>query len=497
MSPFRGRNIVQIDEPPSSYAELVRLLARLNVRDSLRTLGRVFAQVDAAPGRQITVHGVLVPSHVIPPLALELVLASDDTKTGQIDERYFAQLVRCFHGLPWPSTEGDTFTETLLRMGESQFSFQKSDPYKWERTVRIFREIWPTIPQARSLDIQLATKGAFGIELEEMLLFGFAFGAQAYSRGYVTQYLDAKADHVLTRHFTEAAQARFLTSLSATYDIIRREASRTDLPDDLRRFRFNPMALYPLVLPDAQPSGVTDRVYLAPCARFLLDRITDGLRVDCWRQFGDAFNNAFGYVIERYVGDLLIETYGNRNVKDERSSRAGRRKPDWIVLGNGCAIIIEVKKAILHQRIRAAGVLSRVREDLQRTLQTALNQLVDFRAKLSFREYPSKSDVELVIVTWDDTWWANSILMHQVHGVPEGLHIHIISVRELEILLSQCKVPDALYQTLWNKHHSNADGAEMDMTDWLARQPGGGLEETPPANLVQTRQRFIERWGLQ
>lgn len=502
MAQFRGRNIIQIqDDAPSSCAELVDLLAGLNVRDGLRALGNVFAKVDAAPNKYVMLNGVLVPTYAIPPLALELVLASDDTKRGQIDEVYLSRLVRCLHGIPWPEPEGDSLTETLLRTGEAQFSFQKQDPYKWERTVRVFQEIWPTMPQAKSLDLQQVTKATFGTGLDETLILGFVFWAQALKQGWVCQrnIEGTGKDHVVARLFTNSAQALFLQSLSIGYDDIRRRAGANP-PEELRKFRFNPLALYPLVLPDEQPSGSPGIVYLVPCAKFLLDRITEGLIYDWRRRFDKAFNDAFGHVIERYVGDLLIEAYGEQSVRDDFEYRVNGRKfrsPDWAIWGSGCAVVIEVKKTLVQRRVGGSGSLAEVRESLQNTLQKAVNQLVGFRAHLhALGEFPSKSDVEFVVTAWDDVWWANSILMHQVQGIPEGLHIHVISVRELEMLLAQCESPNALYQTLRGKHYAGVDGAEMDMADWLARLPGGGLEKRPLASLTRVHEDFLARWGL-
>lgn len=497
---FIGKNITFTqDDPPATYEELADALSALNVRDGLRTLGDAFAKLDETPNKSLYIQGTLVPSFALPPLALELILCSDDTKVGRIDDTVLTGLARCFHRLPWPDMLGDSPIELLIRMGQAQLSFQRNDPNRLARTTKVFLELWRTVPAAQALDLSSGTLTSFGLGLEETLLFGFAFSMRC-RRGYVTRYGDLADSGRLGSLFTAEAQETFLRALAQTYDGIREQARlRQPAADDLRKFRFNPLVTYPLVIPDEQPPEVSHPVYLAPCPKFFLDRISDGLVLDGRRKFGSSFNEAFGHVVQGYVGTLLRDRYGDASVRADFEYRIAKRKyrsPDWTLFGNGRAIVLEVKKSLLFPQARAFGRLSDVKADLARTLGKALQQLRSFAHHVRhLREYPSRLDIELVVVTWDETWWSNSILLDQVANAAPDAFVHVISVHELERLLGICDHPDDFYELLWSKRCAGGDDAQMDMGDWLSRLPGGS-DFRPLASLDRVEDDLFERWGM-
>jgi hypothetical protein len=485
------------DEPTSTYDGLITQLRRYNVRDGLRALGALFAKLDKNPDKSTLIAGVHIPTFALPPLALELILASDDHVVGQLDDASLASLVRCFHSLRWPDLNDDTVDEALIRAGLSQFSYQVNDPYRLHRTVRVFREIWPLVSEAAAVDIQSVAREVFGVELDEVLLFGYAFATQA-TRGFVTAYSGPPIDHSLMTTFTETAQARFLSALSTTYAEVRERASATEQPDVLRKFRFNPLAIRPFVVPEVPPEGSSSTIHLTPCPKFIVDRVTEGLVFDFHRTLGKSFDDAFGHVVERYVGTLLRDKFDPQSVRGDFSYRVGKKKdraPDWMVLGSDRAVVIEVKRTILYSRARALGSLRQVRQDVERTLQQAVNQLLRFRRQVScVKGFPERQNLELVVATWDETWLGHSVLMKQVIGVPVGVHVHVVSVRELERLLSLSNIPDDLYELLWSKRVAGAADAEMDTSDWLARL---GISQWPPLlALDEIAERFFARWNL-
>jgi len=496
MPEFLGKNVILTDDTRrSSYSELVAMLKSINVRDGLRELGRLFGVLDKQPTKCIQLGGALIPSFAIPPLALELILASDDTQTGQMDSAALSTLVQLFQALPAAKSDGDGALETMLRMGRAQFSFQTVDRYRLPRTARIFADIWKRVPQASKLDINQATQASFGGDLEATLLLGLVFAERA-RQGHVSPYPSLNTDHPVHQLFTPEAQLRFLNALSLDYSDFRKRA-RPPPSEDLRSYRFNPLALYPFILPDVQPSGKRDPVFLAPCCKFVLDRVTDGLVLDCRKRFGGEFNDVFGIAVEKYVGSLLLEAYGEQSVRGEFHYRVKSRKllsPDWTVQGGKRAIVIEVKKTLLTPDAHSFGKMQTVRDDLQRNLRTAVRQLSEFRFNLRWlTDYPPAHDIEFVVVTWDDHWWTNSLLMDQVR-IPDGIHVHLMSVRELERLLAYCDSPVALYELLWAKRYAGAHEAKMDMGDWLARLPG--TEPPPLASLARAQDEFLSRWHI-
>lgn len=495
-----GKNVLLRPEgKPRTYSELERLLGDINVRDGLRFLGELYSRISDSPTPIPQVNGVFIPRYVIPPIALELILASDDSKTGHLDDFSVADLVDCFHNLPAAPVDEEGAAESLIRMGQAELSFQRRDPYRLERIVRLLRDIWPKVPQAVGLDVQHATQSSFGLGLDETLLLGFAFSGRS-KQGYLTAYAPLIADHPLAAVFTSEAQTRFLEALATSYQDVRTKAAPIGICDELRRYRFNPLALTPLVRPDIQPLDARFPVYVVPCPKFMLDRVSDGLICDLRKHFGAQFDNAFGHAVEAYVGDLLRSSYGDAAVRGEfrYSHPNGKRlSPDWTVLSNGTAIVIEVKKTLLRASARTYGALDQVREDLEDTLKKAMTQLSDFRRQQErISGYPLVHDTECVIVTWDDSWWANSILKDLIAGLPNDMFAHVVSVREIERILARCAAPDDFYRLLWSKRCAGPPDPYMDMADWLPRLPGGADFVHLPI-LTRTHEEFFTRYDIE
>jgi hypothetical protein len=485
------------DDPPTTYNDLALHLHGLCARDGLRALGSAYSNLAAMSAKVQYVDGVPIAAFAIPPLALELILSGDDAAQEVLDDARLARLVRCFHSLPEPSVEADGAFEYLLRMGQAQFSFQGRDPYRLARMVSMFRDTWQNTPEAAQIDISQATMRSFGLDLESTLLFGFAFSGRAAKDGYVAAYPGDMPDHKAARLFSKEAQGRFLRALSASYDEVRQDAKGSAPPDALRKYRFNPLVIHPLVRPDRQPPGAEREVFVVPCHKFLIDRISDGLVFDCRARHGAAFNDAFGHVFEQYVGGLLRRQYGDENVRGDFVYRVGKNKvrsPDWTVFSGSNAVVFEVKKSILYPKSRSYGRLEDVRNDIKGTLQKAIHQLTQFRKDLGhLRDYPSRQDVELVVVTWDDAWWANWILMRQV-SVPPDIKVHVVSIHDLERLLALCPSPSLLHQALWSKRNADTNSALVDMSDWLSRN--GGAEDPGLPSLKCVHQEFSSRWNL-
>lgn len=498
MPELLGKNILLTsDDPPTSYEQLHTLLARLNVRDTLRQFGELSARFDLGQEHAIVLQGTLVPLFALPVLALELILSSDDTPSASLDDHTLVELIRCYHALPWSDPTGDGAKEMLLRMAQSQFSFQDNDQYRFFRWMRVFHELWSAVPKASGIDVNIALTELLGVNADELMVVTLYLTTRAANGIVSVQPIEGELDHPAIHLLQSKLHDGVLRRLSTTYDELRQKCA-SPVSDELRKTRYNPLVLTPLVIPDVQPAGAPGDVLVVPCRKFLIDRLTYGVVFDLKERYGKPFDDAFGHVVEAYVGDILSGCYGRQVIGEFDYRRDGKsyRSPDWTVFGTDCAVVVEVKHRLLYAQAKTSGDLSRVREDLSRTLKKACHQLLRFRSHIPTlsRPYPEPHNVELVVVAWDDISWS-AILRELLEDAPDGTHVHVVSVQDFEALLRRCPGPDDLVRQLWIKRNATQEQADMDMHDWIAHySPDGNLPQLK--TLDSAWRAFAARWNL-
>src|SRR2546423_178759 len=250
------------------------------------------------------------------------------------------------------------------------------------------------------------------------------------------------------------------------------------------KFRFNPLAKFPALRPDLNPEPGERQVYIVPVPRLMIERATRGLFFELADYFkGDGrknpFRTSFGYIFERYVGELLRDALGGAAVTPERDYNRGEKlTTDWMGLQGEGAVFIEVKQSGLYLEAKTWGDLELIRRDVGRTIGQGVKQLYNFERDVHAGIYPELShfsgvkEVEHVVVTYDHAYFSNSILREQVRrklredgsGIPEAFHWHVISLDELEDVLGMhgAGFPDVLHAKRLNEED---DG--MDFGDYL------------------------------
>lgn len=489
-----GKQILVFGEgPPISEAELRTALEGLNLRDALRFIGQAYAAIAPLSGSFGVVQDVPIPAHALPYLALLLILDCFDTGADTLDESRLVDLIRAYHNLQEAPIDDARVFEYLLRLGQSQFSFQLQDHYAIPRSLILFSDIWP-LKRRGALPRDVAT-AATGFSIEELLLFGDYFSRES-THGFATPKLHAgEPTSRALRLFTPQRQLAFLEYFSTNYQTIRNSATAHPTPLGLEKYRFNPLAIYPLLKPDVPPP-TKQPVYLIPCWKFLIDRVTHGISFDCSNKFDNAFDSQFGLVFEEYVGVLLRAHFPDAIVLGNFSYHIdGTRylSPDWILIDHDRAVIIEVKKSLLRSRAKTYGSTDAAQRDLKGTLDHARSQLNRFVAHFPhLRNMPAPQNVELVVISWDETSWMNSFLQSELSTSTNGDRVHAMSILEFERLLARC-VGCGLYDLLWAKRLSDDHERLMDIGDWLLGLGRG--TELQNKFLINRHKQFLKQWG--
>lgn len=499
------RMFVSDNSESCTVAELRCFLSRFPVSDTLRLLGDVATQIASTePNVFGTVGGVAVPLHAIPYLALLSIEESDDLqppswgycsfalhegtlqyvrmmRAGGMSELELARAVKMFDALPEPinaptAHSDDKAFEFMLRMSQAQFVYQTGLHHLLPRTVLIYRDLWPKVEKAGAVLPLDDVRAITGLGFDELLLLGASlFGGSR--KGFVRAYPSAELAKL---GISDGAQQRFLDWASADYAALRTLSRKHQPPDEAYdQYRFNPLHVHPLVAPQVQPDPDRGVVYLLPCPRLLLMRVTQGLYHDLANHHArgrkNDFKTAFGHVFQEYVGVLLREALSRSSVLAEWSYGADVGTPDWIVLEGNRAVVIEVKQSAQFLVSKMWGRLSDLRDDFSKTLGVAFKQLHRFEVDLAQRmrgleQLRHVTALERVVVTHDQLWWANWIgreQAQQVAGTPD-LHVHVMSIDELERLLAFCR-GESLFDLLARKRLGDEDQDIMDVHDWLGQ----------------------------
>lgn len=213
-------------------------------------------------------------------LAMRAVESSNDYRKLTMTISDLAKAADMYWGLSDPiETEGHA-DACLLRFGSSQLDYQRRLDNLLARTLAVYRDLWKTVPNA--VEIESVIESIAGVNIEEILMFTFAFtGQSSKTGGYFRLYGKVDStDPVLFALFSPAKQQSFVNWLSCDYRTFRAQA-REDLISipsaSYEKQRFNPLLKYPILKPDQNPLPNAPQVYLAPIPRLLYERVTRGL----------------------------------------------------------------------------------------------------------------------------------------------------------------------------------------------------------------------------
>ena len=220
-----------------------------------------------------------------------------------------------------------------------------------------------------------------------------------------------------------------------------------------------------------------------PIPDLIIEKITQGLYFGLSDEFKEAggknkFRDTFGFVFQEYVGTLLTNCLSRETILSEWIyAKQHTRTSDWIILKDCRAIFIEAKQSGLYLEGKKWGELQKIRNELIKTIAEGVKQLWRFEQDILSQKYEklrALSDVEAIerlIVTYDRTYYSNSILREQIQEIlkshiPENYHWHTISIDEFEFVLAMSG--ENLFDFLVKKRTS-ATGDTMDFWDYLAR----------------------------
>jgi len=478
---YAGKNIItyrSIGGKEYSPNDIGQYLRKFKLNDALRLIGELSYK------RLHTIKDIPVFDGVLAYLSMRLIESSNDYRSKDMTLDDLLKAIDMYLGLPDPFQEdSDNLQGFLIRFGLSQLDYAREARHLLARTLIIYENLWTKSGNCNQVDIANAIKSFSGLNLQEILVLSLDFSRRA-KNGFFRIIEDLEQYPDTLKYYLDINKKKaFANWISCNYSYFR-DRSRSDMPPtiDYEKFRFNPLLSKPAIIPDRNPQPGSSQVYITPIPALIYRRVTTGLYFTLSEYFkennGKPFRKTFGEVFQEYVGLLLQKAVGESNVQQEWTygpKKNRKATPDWFVIQNGTALLIEVKQSGLYLPAKQWGQLDKIHKDLTRNIGAGVDQMWEFEEdrRNSLCTVPDWLDgieiTERLVVTYDRSYLVNSFLRDEIRQldptIPESFHWHSISVEELEYFLgiASINLMDAL-----KEKRLDTKGDTMDFRDYYS-----------------------------
>ena len=369
------------------------------------------------------------PAFVIHFLAKQLLLHSSNLGIHQFDGRRFHQLMDLYCQLndpictdpAWPTADPSGFFERMLAQQLPSQGGINLQPYGL--ALGMFRDVGCVSTSQGEYDIRHDIEAELGMSIEEFMQMGIlCMSAQmctnnGYShRGTFDHIYFALANLQGLGFSRPELWAPFLCRVARDRDGFR-QAYRANPRYQARevqyaQFEFNPLLRYPV-------SDLGQGRHLAVDPQLLPERTTLGLFYDLFERDGTDFSARFGYVFDRFIGNLLGSVLPDSSLWWESDPNRMKAKnegkvADWVYRGGTHTILFECKSLRPSLELVTYGSDAST-ADTRRRIVEALVQLIRHNDSIQSGKWTSPiltpRPVVGVVVTYGRIYGANGPFM--------------------------------------------------------------------------------------
>jgi hypothetical protein len=490
-----GKNVIIYDGKEYSPNDIEQYLREFKLNDALKLIG------ESSYKKLRLIKNIRVRDGVLAYLSMRLIESSNDYHNKNMTLEDLQKAIEMYWGLPDPFQKDSNLQGFLTRFGASQLDYDRELRHLLPRTLLIYENLWPKSGNCNQVDIVDAIKSFSGLNLKEILVLSLIFAKNA-KNGFFRLVEDVDQYPSTLKYYLDInKQKAFVNWISCNYSYFR-DRSRLNMRSDMdyEKFRFNPLLLKPAIIPDCNPHPGSSQVYITPIRALIYRRVTTGLYFTLSDYFKEnnkkPFRGTFGLVFQDYVGLLLKEAVGELNVQQEKKygpKGSNKATPDWFVIQNGTAILIEVKQSGLYLNAKKWGQLDQIQKDLTQTIGAGVRQMLEFEEDLrtGLCDLDWLKDIKIterLVVTYDTPCFVNSVLRDEIRKlpptIPKDFHWHSISVEELEAFLGivSINLMDAL-----KEKRLDTEGDKMDFRDYYSRKFSQDYCRNPYLNSVHDK----------
>jgi hypothetical protein len=514
-----GKNIfTYVPKGNKSYThkDISQYLKKFKLCDALRLIGEFSFNVFKHTEGTFVYKDIPITLGILAYLSMRLVENSNDYRSSDMSKDDLLVAIDMYFGLADPFMENnENPLGCLLRAGASQFDYDRELRHTIPRTLVLYQRVWNQLEECASLNISEALQNMIGLSLNELLGLSFTFFSTA-SRGYLQTIENLEQfPEPLQKILAPEKQQAFLDWISCSYQEFR-VLSRAKAPpsEKYEHFRFNPLYVKPAITPDRSPKQGMGQVYITPVPTLINYRVTNGLYFALSDYFSEltgtrAFRDSFGYAFQTYAGILLRQAFGKENVIPEWEyvhKKNRKNTPDWIVICNGRAVVLEIKQSGLFLPAKLWANEEDIRKNLKDNVGKGALQMWKFQNDLDkgICEVPEALKgieiVEKMVVTFDRSYFLNSIMRDEIRQIypelPSSYHWHTIAVEELEYLLGST---GPTFIDFLEAKRSDSEHDKMDFKDYQSyvRARSGNTGNLKNTYLDNVFEDFFSDLGLE
>lgn len=378
--------------------------------------------------------------------------------------------------------------QSVIRLCHQQWPFQESVYYFVPRHLLLYTY---TNFGSSTIDPKSVFYRKIGLTIEEFMVLGtLMWAAASQEHTFDRKFLENTPEEGLQSYVSPDKLTTFLSMVGADFKTFRQLClSEEQECPEAGPYQFNPLFNRPVIIRK-------DGLLCLPVPRLVIHRVTKGLYYDLLEEFtgmdGNAFAEWFGHAFEYYGGLLLRDTFGEKNVFPEpRYGRPEVRGPDWTVIKNDTALVMEFRSGRLHKKAKTYADYEEIITLLQRNITGTLHNLPGKieNLKSQVTNIPTTHDMQYypVIVTYDPLYPHELILklIKQELNADNmsDFHFELMSIEDLEWFLAWSTQGDP---KLLRKKWSSASTKYMNIRGFIEN-------EAREQNVINLRNPLLER----
>jgi len=367
--------------------------------------------------------------------------------------------------------------EIAFRIGYTQFNFQERPFNLLARNLYIYFHFWKKVSVAKHIDILADIQEIIGIPYDLAIFFALALVGN--KQGYVFPYSEEtliKITEATSIKIDADAHNRFLQWCSADYEFYKSYGKV--LPSFIAQ---------PIVNTKEYPKAGEASAHLIISYNGMFQKVTSGIYyalIDKYNLGGkkNEFKRVFGYVFQEYVGELLKYSLNGWSIIPEIKYKNGKNfvdSIDWFVQKEDKLILVEVKQSSVFLDAKYVSKMEDISKDLDKTLVTAVKQLVKTHAAITSKKHPEfelfreVKHFQSLIVVYDPIYNGNNIVKKIIKKSfgPVSISYGLIGISDFEVLLDNQMDSGSLFELL---EYKQIDKKEFDFKEFtISMYPDG------------------------
>lgn len=346
---------------------------------------------------------------------------------------------------------GSTIIPIFLRIAANQFSYIEDYFGQNARSLKLLSDMPKkvnSISKTKKFDIEAKFSALNSVSLVDFIDVGTVIFAASISGGAFIGAYFQKAKEQGVNLPNDTVIKSVIDQFAGDLSQIKEMYEQYKQPDrNYAAYDFNTLRVFPVVRPwerKTTPSFNEER-FIVPLPQLVLSKMSEGIYSQMFYTYREDFAKYFGVLFENYVGEILENSFSAENILSEDTIRQTYKSeqgkaPDWVVLENDAAILIECKATGLSQKALATADMKSIDYSVDQVIK-GLVQLHEFKDSCQkkssgLEKLHNHSKLKLLLVTYEPFYLINSGPFKETinQRLEDKLRLKGIAISDYEVL---------------------------------------------------------------